>query len=102
MSEEKKDKEKKRHEGEEQVTFASLVLMLAAGALQNMGYIANPETQKVEKNLKLARQTIDLLDILKAKTTGNLTETETTLLNELISDLKIKIVKLEDKDPKID
>jgi len=80
---------------DEPMSFTSLVLMLAAGAMQTMGVIVNPITQKAEKNLKLARQTIDLLDILRAKTQGNLDDTESKLLAELLGDLKLKIVKLE-------
>ncbi len=91
----------KQHEphADEPMNFTSLVFMLAAGAMQNMGVIANPVTQKVEKNLKMARQTIDLLDILRAKTQGNLDQAESRLLAELLADLKLKIVRLEQEKP---
>ncbi len=89
------DEKKQDQKIEENLNFSSLVLMLAAGAMQNMGLMPNPINQKIEKNLSLARQTIDLLDILREKTRGNLTETESKLLNELLSDLKLKIVKME-------
>lgn len=93
MSEEKKNEQFEQ----EEVSFTSLVLMLAAGAMQNMGLIPNPIDQKVEKNLELAKQMIDLLDILRQKTKGNLEPAESKLLEELIADLKLKFVKIDTK-----
>jgi len=75
-------------------SFASHVLMLSTGALQHLGLIANPLTQKEEKNLPLARHTIDTLQVLKEKTKGNLEEEEERLLDELLYDLRMKFVKL--------
>jgi len=42
------------------VDFATFVLSLSHSALMHLGEAPNPETGKVEKNLMLARQTIDL------------------------------------------
>ncbi len=78
-------------------SFASHVLMLSTGALQQLGFIANPLTKKEEKNLALAKHTIDTLEILKEKTRGNLEEEEERLLDELLYDLRMKFVEVSGK-----
>lgn len=74
-------------------SFSSLVLMLATGALQQLGVVENPINKKKEKNLPMAKLTIDTLDVLKDKTKGNLEHEEETLLEELLRDLKTKYVR---------
>jgi hypothetical protein len=77
-----------------EASFSSLVLMLATGSLQNLGLVSNPMTQKVEKNLPLARHTIDTLGILKEKTKGNLGEEEEKFLESLLYDLRLKYMEV--------
>jgi hypothetical protein len=87
-----------------EASFSSLLLMLATGSLQNLGLVSNPMTQKVEKNLPLARHTIDTLGILKEKTKGNLQKEEESFLDSLLYDLRMKymeISKMKD-EPKAD
>jgi hypothetical protein len=55
--------------------------------------VENPLTKKKEKNLAMAKLTIDILGILKDKTKGNLECEEEKLLEELIYDLKMNYVK---------
>jgi hypothetical protein len=43
--------------------------------------------------LTLARQNIDILDILQKKTKGNLTNEEEQLLLEVLRDLRLKYVE---------
>ena len=94
----KKQKEgAQRAEGVPPASFSSHVLMLATGALQQLGVIANPLTKKEEKNLGLAKHTIDTLNILKNKTKGNLAEEEERLLDELLYDLRVKYVEVTRK-----
>lgn len=68
--------------------FANLLLSLAAAAMQQMGKLVNPLTNKTELDLPRAQQTIDLLDALQAKTKGNLSDKEDRLLSTLLGDLK--------------
>ena len=75
--------------------FIKLLLMLHAGALQHLGKIENPVTKKKEVKLDLARETIDMLDLLREKTSGNLTDFEREMLENLITELKITYVKVE-------
>ncbi len=71
-------------------SFASLVLMLATGAVQYLGLAPDPITKKVEPNLDLAKHTIDVLEIVKEKTKGNLNENEAEMLDGLLHDLRLK------------
>ena len=73
--------------------FRTLVLSLATTAFFQMGLAPNPASQKVEKDLPGARQTIDILEILQDKTRGNLSAEETRLLNQCLHDLKMSFVQ---------
>jgi hypothetical protein len=72
------------------VSFVSLVVSLGSSALVHLGEIAEPGTTGPSKNLQLARDTIDVLQVLKDKTKGNLDEDETKLLDALLFDLRTK------------
>jgi len=72
------------------VSFISLVVSLGSSALVHLGEIAEPGATGPSKNLQLARDTIDVLQVLKDKTTGNLDEDETKLLDALLFDLRTK------------
>jgi hypothetical protein len=73
--------------------FRTVVLSLATTALLQMGLAPNPENGKVEKDLPAARQTIEILDVLKEKTQGNLNPEETRLLDQCLHDLKMSFVQ---------
>jgi len=75
--------------------FVGLVRNLAATAAANLGEMPNPFTGQVEMDLDGARQVIDLLQALQIKTRGNLTADESRLLDSLLYDLKIAVVKLQ-------
>jgi len=72
------------------VSFSSFVVSLAASAMQHLGQTAEPDSGKREVNLPLARQTIDLIQVLKVKTEGNLDQEEQQLMNTLLDDLNAK------------
>lgn len=76
-----------------EINFASFVLSLSSSALLHFGQIPDPMTNKTERNLPLAKQTIDILGILKEKTKGNLTKDEEQLMDSLLHDLRIKYVE---------
>ncbi len=93
------DEDKSREQYKKEL-FIKLLLMLHAGALQHLGKIENPITKKKEVNLDLARETIDMLDLLKEKTRGNLEDFEASTLENLIAELKITYVKVESEQAK--
>lgn len=75
------------------VDFATFVLSLSHSALLHLGEAQHPETGQVEKNLSLARQTIDLIGMLEEKTRGNLTGDEERLIGQILFDLRIRYVE---------
>jgi hypothetical protein len=50
-------------------------------------------TQKPDRHLPLAKQTIDLLGMLKEKTQGNLTPDEEKLIDHLLADLRWRYIR---------
>ena len=82
---------------ETKMDFPTLVLSLTTTAMLQMGLVPDPVSQKVEKNLPAARQTIDILEILKDKTQGNLKPDEARLLDRCLHDLKMSFVQSSQK-----
>lgn len=75
------------------IDFATFILSLATSAQMHMGLIANPQTGRQEKNLRAAKETIDLLEILKGKTKGNLTQDEERLFEHVLYELRMTYVE---------
>ena len=79
-----------------QMDFSTLVLSLSTSGLMHLGMAPDLSTgQVLPRNIPLARQTADTLEILREKTLGNLTHEEAKLLNQLLYELRIKIVEAE-------
>ena len=76
-----------------EVNFSSFLLSLSSSALLHMGEIPDPQSGEQRKDMALAKQSIDILNLLKDKTTGNLTEEENNLLENLLYDLRMRFVK---------
>ncbi len=82
-----------REEALPEVDFNSFIFSLSTSVLIQLGEIEDPFTQKEAKNLPLAKQTIDLIAMLKEKTKGNLTPQEEKLIENILYDLKMRYVK---------
>lgn len=76
-----------------QINFPTFVASLNASALVHLGVIEDPVSGKAEKNLPMAKQTIDILSMLQQKTAGNLTSEEDSMLKSILYDLRILFVK---------
>lgn len=80
------------------IDFATFVVSLSHSVLMHLGEAPDPETaHHIERNLPLARQTIDLLGLLEEKTKGNLTGDEERLLTQVLFDLRMRYVEIEKK-----
>ena len=79
--------------------FQGLVISLAAATMQHLGKTLSPVTNKIEKNLPAAQSTIDMLDMLEAKTKGNLSDNEAKLLKSILSELKLNYVETLNEKP---
>jgi hypothetical protein len=77
----------------ETVSFSTFVLGLASSALIHLGEAPNPDTGGAAINLVLARQSLDLLELLRQKTAGNLTIEEEQLFKTLLTDLRLRYVQ---------
>ena len=75
-----------------QISFAAFVMSLATTAAVHFGDLPDPITEQAHVNLEGARQMIDILAMLQEKTRGNLTDDETTLVDELLYDLRMRFV----------
>lgn len=76
-----------------EINFATFVASLNASVLLQLGAIEDPTTGQKNKNLPMAKQTIDILSMLQEKTAGNLSEEEGNLLKNILYDLRIMYVK---------
>lgn len=76
-----------------QINFTNFVLSLSTTALFHFGDFPEYEGGKTEKNLPAAKQTIDILDMLNEKTKGNLDKNESSLIQGVLYELKMRYVK---------
>jgi len=81
--------------------FSSLVLPFFTQGLLSLGQIKEEEEEKEDtQNLSLAKRMIDLLDLLKERTKGNLKPEEEQFIESSLHQLKLsymekaKIIKL--------
>lgn len=77
-----------------QMTFETLVLSLSSTAMVQLGLVPDPATNQPEPNLPAARQTIDILEILQQKTKGNLDESESKLLDNILYELRMTFLEV--------
>jgi len=85
------DGESHQNHQTKQVEFSSFVLSLATTALVQMGE-GPQESNAGTENLDAARQMIDILAMLKEKTTGNLNADESKLITDILYELRMKFV----------
>jgi hypothetical protein len=83
-----------RGEGNERNVFLfhHLVAMFETLALQQLGKLVNPLTGNAEKDLRQARITIDMLEMVREKTAGNLSPEEQRLLGAVLAELQMNYV----------
>ena len=79
--------------------FVQLVAMLATSAMQQLGKLMNPATQKTEIDLDGAEASIALLEMIQAKTRNNLDKDEERMLNDTLMSLKLNFVETMQATP---
>jgi len=75
------------------ITFAAYLQMMSMQGFVALGLLADPQTKQARKDLAQARSIIDLLDMLKDKTKGNLSAEEDRLLKDMLYNLRMNYVK---------
>ena len=75
--------------GREAALFLQLVLGLQQAAMVALGKLMNPMSGKIERNLEGARNTIDTLAAIEARTRGNLESDEQRVLTQVLTELRM-------------
>ena len=76
------------------MSFSLFIQTLAHQAMMGLGLVPWPDSGLIKKDAGLAKETIDLLQILKTKTTGNLDADEQALIDAMIYQLQIAYVEM--------
>jgi len=76
--------------------FSSLIMLLYFPALVQLGLVEDPATGERRESLLLAKRNIDLLDLLKDRTKGNLEPEEQRFLDGVLDQLKLAYLKKAD------
>jgi hypothetical protein len=85
--------------GELSQRFIEFVMMQAQNAALFLGQIPNPQTGQGEVNLELAKMFIDQLAMIQEKTRGNLTNEESAVLRNTLSNLQMAFVEVSRNSP---
>ena len=75
-------------------SFQMLVDFLTRNAAAMLGGMADPRTGQAFVDLEGAREVIDMLDVLREKTRGNLSKADDDLLVEVLGSLKLTFMEI--------
>lgn len=84
----------------DQALFSALLFSLHAAGMQQLGKIMNPMSGKIERDLEQAQATIEMMEMIKKRTTGNLDDYESRLLGRLLAELQMNYVDEVNRDQK--
>jgi hypothetical protein len=79
------------------IDFPTFVLSVASAAMMGLGLAPRPDSGKTSVDLDLARQNIDLLEMIHDKTKNNLTPDETKLLDRVLYEVRTKFLEVSKK-----
>ncbi len=75
------------------IDFSTFVLSMASSVMFHLGRLPDPTGETQQPALGLARQSIDILAMLKDKTRGNLDADEAQLLDRVLHDSRMAFVE---------
>ncbi len=78
--------------------FVQLVLSFHAAAWQQMGKVVSVVSGKLERDLKMAKHSIDMLGMLAEKTKGNLAEDEKKYIDQALYELRMNYLEEQKKE----
>lgn len=81
------------HEEMMSALFAQLVIQQSNMAMLLLGKVPHPQTGQTVRDIEAARLFIDQLEMLEAKTKGNLTKEEELLLKQSLMSLRLAFVE---------
>ena len=76
------------------IDFTTFVLSMSTACMAHLGEVDGPDGAAV--NLPMARQTLDILEMIEAKTQGNLSGEEERILTQVLGDLRDAVQKKSD------
>lgn len=79
----------------QRLDFKTIIQVYQLEGMVALGKMLNPATNELTPNVDHARYVIDILEILKAKTTGNLDDAESKFLEQTLSTLKLNFVEMQ-------
>lgn len=79
------------------IDFPTFILSVASAAMMGLGLAPRPDSNKQELDLEMARQNIDLLQMIKQKTANNLTPEEDKLLERVLYEVQMKFLEVSKK-----
>jgi Domain of unknown function (DUF1844) len=78
----------------EQTMFTEFLMGIASSAFIYLGLVEHPATGRRQIDLPAAKESIDMLGMLRDKTQGNLTRGEAKFFDDLLSDLRMQFVAM--------
>jgi hypothetical protein len=69
--------------------FQALIIQLAQSGWASLGKVPNPITGEIERNMEIARLSIDTLEAVEVRTRGNLSEEESKMIERLLRELRM-------------
>ena len=91
--------------------FVQFIMVQAQNILYVLGRIPTPEGERLPPNLQAAKMMIDHLELIKAKTEGNLNAQESKILTEALQQVQLAFVEasggtpagmMPDRGPQVD
>lgn len=79
------------------IDFPTFILSVASAAMMGLGLAPRPDSNKQETDLEMARQNIDLLELIQQKTKNNLTPDEQKLLDRVLYEVRTKFLEVSKK-----
>lgn len=83
----------------EQTMFTEFLMGIASSAFIYLGLVEHPATGRPQVDVMAAKESIDMLAMLRDKTKGNLTRGEEKFFDELLADLRMQFVALRGRQP---
>jgi hypothetical protein len=77
------------------IDLTTFFLSISSAAFMGLGIVPSGEKQELQVVLELARQNIDLLELISEKTKGNRTTEEDRLIEQLLFETRMRFVETQ-------
>jgi hypothetical protein len=75
--------------------LTTFLLSISSAAFMGLGMHASPDSKEPRVDLEMAKQNIDLLELMQEKTRGNRTAEEEKLLEQLLFETRMRFVEVQ-------